>query len=90
MMTSKQGDDGVESMLRERERGRDVKNVHGKIGRESEGERQKRLGKQEKTSTRRARGEERSDAKTFHSSFTPARSMLSDHVIFTGSNSGEL
>ena len=55
MMTSKQGDDdGVESMLRERERGRDVKNVHGKIGRESEGERQKRLGKQEKTSTRRA------------------------------------
>ena len=31
-MTSKQRDDGVESMLRER----DVKNVHGKIRRASE------------------------------------------------------
>ena len=49
--------------VRERERGGDVKNVHGKIGRaREEGDRQKRLEKQEdidKTS-------ERSDAKTFH------------------------
>ena len=41
MMTSKQGrDDGVESMLRETERGGDVKNVHGKIGRARERGRQ--------------------------------------------------